>query len=153
MTRINLVDVAVLTDQHLLAEWREIKMVPAALQRYLKTNTDSTMLKKVGLRYKLGSGHVSFFYDKMQFLSHRYRLLTAELLARNVRIQDLRAFDVYTNGLPDVFKTKIWMPDEKEIAISEARIFAKISEKSNWYKYHKEIKSIEFYRVLLNAKV
>ena len=37
MTRINIVPVDELMDQHLIAEYREITMVPAALNRTLKS--------------------------------------------------------------------------------------------------------------------
>jgi deoxyribonuclease (pyrimidine dimer) len=36
MTRVNLVNVEHLADQHLFAEFRELKMVPVALRRSLK---------------------------------------------------------------------------------------------------------------------
>ena len=42
MTRINIIPVCELKDQHLIAEYREITMVPAALNRTLRS--------KVGLR-------------------------------------------------------------------------------------------------------
>ncbi len=42
MTRINIIPVSELADQHLIAEYREITMVPAALKRTLRS--------KVGLR-------------------------------------------------------------------------------------------------------
>ena len=38
MTRINIIGVSQLSDQHLIAEYREITMVPAALMRTLKSN-------------------------------------------------------------------------------------------------------------------
>ena len=37
MTRINIVHPSELTDQHLIAEYREITMVPAALKRTLNS--------------------------------------------------------------------------------------------------------------------
>ena len=43
MTRINIIPVQELYDQHLIAEYREITMVPAALKRTLKS--------KAGLNY------------------------------------------------------------------------------------------------------
>jgi deoxyribonuclease (pyrimidine dimer) len=44
MTRINIIPVEELMDQHLVAEYREITMVPASLAR--------TLLPKTGLEYK-----------------------------------------------------------------------------------------------------
>ena len=37
MTRINIINVSELTDQHLIAEYREITMVPAALNRTINS--------------------------------------------------------------------------------------------------------------------
>ena len=37
MTRINIIPPSELTDQHLIAEYREIFMVPASLRRTLKS--------------------------------------------------------------------------------------------------------------------
>ena len=37
MTRINIIPVRELYDQHLIAEYREITMIPAALNRTLKS--------------------------------------------------------------------------------------------------------------------
>ena len=52
MTRINMVNVKELTDQHLFAEFREIKMVPKALARSLdairkKTNSEPNVMAKL----------------------------------------------------------------------------------------------------------
>ena len=149
MTRINLVEVEKLADQHLLAEWREMKMVPAALVRYLKTNSVQVMLKKVGLRYKLGKGHVSFFYDKMPFLTYRYELITKELLKRGVQLQTVLPFTEYTKDVPSEFIKKVWEPDDLEIAESRARIISRIAEKPEWYRYYKQTKNLQFFEQLL----
>ena len=52
MTRINIIPVSELYDQHLIAEYREITMVPAALDRTLKS--------KIAQQYTLNKGHVYF---------------------------------------------------------------------------------------------
>ena len=39
MTRINIVPVTELMDQHLIAEYREINMIPASLKRTLVSKT------------------------------------------------------------------------------------------------------------------
>ena len=65
MTRINSnIDPKKLTDQHLMAEYRELPMVPAALRKSLRTQSVKTILSKIPKRYKLNSGHVLFFVDK-----------------------------------------------------------------------------------------
>lgn len=56
MTRVNLVPVKELYDQHLLAEHREIKRIPNLIKQW-KYNFVWQPKK-----YKLWSGHVKFFY-------------------------------------------------------------------------------------------
>ena len=85
MTRINLIHPKELMDQHLLAEWREIKMIPASLRRSLKTKSISEVIKSIPKDYTLGSGHVKFFYNKHIYLCKRYTELTKELQKRNFK--------------------------------------------------------------------
>ena len=67
MTRINIISPSELTDQHLIAEYREITMVPGMLQRTLKSKKglDKSKIKKV---YTLNAGHVYFFMIKGNIL-------------------------------------------------------------------------------------
>ena len=77
MTRINIVSPHELTDQHLIAEYREIFMVGSALQRSLKSKSWNP--NAIPKRYKLNTGHVKFFYDKGEYLSKRYDQLVDEM--------------------------------------------------------------------------
>ena len=69
MTRINLVPPAELCDQHLLAEHRELTRIPNAVAK------GKFSLKGQPEDYKLGEGHVRFFFNKLAFLKQRYDLL------------------------------------------------------------------------------
>ena len=71
MTRVNIIPVEELHDQHLIAEYRELTMVPAALNRTLKSKKglDKT---KIPENYTLNQGHVYFFYNKGKYLDKRY---------------------------------------------------------------------------------
>ena len=71
MTRINIVPVQELFDQHLMAEYREITMVPAALNRTLNSKRGLDK-KKIPKKYTLNKGHVYFFYNKGLYLHKRY---------------------------------------------------------------------------------
>lgn len=64
MTRINLVPPAELCDQHLLAEHRELTRIPNAVAK------GKYHLKGQPAEYKLGEGHVRFFFNKMAFLKN-----------------------------------------------------------------------------------
>ena len=72
MTRINTAPPAVLTDEHLFAEWRE-------LPRVLRLALDA---RPVPARYTLGAGHMRFFLPRLGWLGRRHAELTAELLSR-----------------------------------------------------------------------
>ena len=139
MTRVNLIPVEQLTDQHLMAEWRELKMVPAALRRSLATKSLADILESIPERYTLNKGHVRFFYNKMGFLAKRYESLTAELLDRGYNLSDTSPFSKYTYDLPEFFFFKVWTPDADEIAINQERITQKLQMKSGWYRYRSQI--------------
>lgn len=64
MTRINLVPPSELCDQHLLAEHRELTRIPNAVAK------GKFHLKGQPTEYKLGEGHVRFFFNKMAFLKN-----------------------------------------------------------------------------------
>jgi deoxyribonuclease (pyrimidine dimer) len=136
MTRINLVDPTELADQHLFAEWREIKMVPAALKRSLRTKTTQQVLKSIPKDFTLNKGHVLFFYDKMQYLSERYSLLSEELRLRGYRKElEWNNFADYCEGIPQEFFTD-YTPTSSALVIIRDRIRERIGLRPNWYKYY-----------------
>jgi deoxyribonuclease (pyrimidine dimer) len=145
MTRINLVPVGNLADQHLFAEWREIKMVPAALRRSLRTRTPTDILKNIPIRYTLNKGHVTFFYNKMQFLTDRYADLSNELLKRSYSLSKTGTFYQFMEDIPPMFNISSWQPDKQEISVNVERIVTRISEKPGWYKYNGKKLTQEFY--------
>ena len=71
MTRINIIEPSELTDQHLIAEYREIFMVGGSLRRTLKSKS-GYMESKVPKKFTLNNGHVYFFYNKGKYLHNRY---------------------------------------------------------------------------------
>ena len=75
MTRINLVPPEELCDQHLLAEHRELTRIPNAVAK------GKYHLKGQPAEYKLGEGHVRFFFNKLAFLKKRYDALHTECKA------------------------------------------------------------------------
>ena len=64
MTRINIIEPSELTDQHLIAEYREIFMVGSALQRSLKSKNWEKTKKNLPKEFTLNAGHVKFFFNK-----------------------------------------------------------------------------------------
>lgn len=112
MTRINVVPVSELCDQHLLAEHRELTRIPNCIAKG-RYNLDGQPDE-----YTLGKGHVKFFYDKLAWLFVRYLQLTKECEKRGFNVQD-RWPD--NNTLPgNLFKN--YTPTEEALRINRERI-------------------------------
>ena len=130
MTRINTVDVKVLTDQHLMAEYRELPMVLAAARR-------SRPEKFVQRReYTLNKGHVKFFYDKRAWLESRYGHLINELRNRGYNIDPGSRIVDFSNL--DKFPQTLWAPNIRDLRTNRARLVDRIAAKPRWYRYHKK---------------
>ena len=85
MTRINIhVPPQNLCDQHLMAEYREVKRIPNTIK------SGKALLKDIPTHFTLGKGHVKFFYNKLGYLKKRYNELYKECLRRGFNIQDYR---------------------------------------------------------------
>jgi hypothetical protein len=85
MTRINsAIPVKNLTDEHLLAEHREIKRLPWCLENAIESGSINNIPEK----FTLGKGHVLFFLDKQRFIRSRYLDIRMELAKRAFTPQD-----------------------------------------------------------------
>jgi len=117
MTRINLVEPSSLHQKHLLAEYRELPRVFALVQaaelRGLRPGTAG-----IPAEFCLGTGHVKFFYNKLQFLTDRFYQLVTECKARG--------FNIAHTQPPFVITSSWWWgnytPTPQAIALSAARI-------------------------------
>ena len=135
MTRINLLDPELLTDQHLFSEFREIKMVPKALGRSLRARGIEGIARIIPPAYTLNKGHVSFFYDKGLYLERRYELLKAELRLRGIHFNELSPFDpdrVYAEN-PSLYQD--YEPTPEALEIITERIMQKLAVRPEWYRY------------------
>lgn len=85
MTRINVgISPKNLTDQHLLAEHREIARMRSSFLRWYNSKKRSTIPSK----FCLGEGHVLFFIDKGLYTFNRYKQLYKECLHRGFDVTD-----------------------------------------------------------------
>lgn len=132
MTRINSdLDPKTLKRMHLIAELREITMVPAALKRSMRTKSTAAILKSIPKKFTLNAGHVTFFYDKQKFLMNRFMKLTAEMERRGYspdqgRVMAFIGFDAEFN--------KNWEATPEDNALVQERINLRISQKPHLYK-------------------
>lgn len=132
MTRINTIDPRLLTDQHLMAEYREMPMVHAALSRSLSSlrGVDLSTLPPV---YTLNKGHVRFFYNKGKWLYERYTALVRELEFRNYDLDPGRV--VNWNVFRDNNLFGDWEPNATAHRVNVERIIERVKAKPQWYRY------------------
>lgn len=143
MTRINLVPPEELMDQHLFAEFRELKMVPKSLARSLRAamardraDPVAWVLQRMPAAYCLGAGHVSFFYDKGLYLQQRYSLVRHELRRRGIRFNEASLLDPDRVFEFDARLCKDYVPTPEALALLRARVAERIAEKPAWYRHH-----------------
>lgn len=127
MTRINLVPPELLTDQHLLAELRELPRI------FTFTHKHPPSPDRVPSQYCLGSGHVLFFTNKLRFLIYRYMDLCLEAQWRGFKFTTLQKLPTLN---PSFFQD--WEPSTSEIQINLSRLSTKVAMKPQWYKYHSQ---------------
>ena len=135
MTRINLVPPEELSDQHLVAEYREIFMVGSSLQRSLRSPNWEKTKKSIPKQFTLNKGHVKFFYDKGKYLSERYDELIKEMKRRQMSPDPLRIFKK-EQWPDDLFNT--WRPNDYDLKVVRTRIEMKIKLKPDWYKWNRK---------------
>jgi deoxyribonuclease (pyrimidine dimer) len=131
MTRINVVDLSQLTDQHLMAEYRELPMVAGSLRRSLRSKRG---LPQIPSQYVLGRNHVTFFYNKGKFLHDRYNALISELIKRGYNLDPNREadFDTFINN--DLYND--WVVSDYDVNTNSERLSEKLNSKLGWYKYY-----------------
>lgn len=130
MSRVNLVPVEELYDQHLMAEFREIVHIGKALQRSLKRKNPFSKTE-IPKTYTLNQGHVKFFYDKGKFLDDRFKLIKEELIKRGYNINLEKDFN--RNDFPRGFYND-YVPTQDEIEINKERIDLRVSQKPKFYR-------------------
>ena len=127
MTRINVaIPVENLTDQHLLAEHREIKRLPSAFSK--KTKPFINPIKN----FCLGTGHVNFFLDKGLYTFTRYCQIYKECLKRGFEVENYSEnWKVYDNN-----NYKNWTPKESDRNLIIDRISQRINESKQIPRYY-----------------
>ena len=136
MTRINLVPPKELSDQHLVAEYREIFMVGSSLQRSMASKSWSETLANLPQQFTLNAGHVKFFYNKGLYLDRRYHRLVDEMRKRGMTPDPSRRFKM------EQWPSKLWKdwkPTDQDLQIIRARIQQRIDEKPGWYRFPKKL--------------
>lgn len=144
MTRVNVLDPELLTDQHLFAEYREITRIFALVKQACDKYPHDKILAKIPPTYRLNTGHVLFFYDKLGFIEKRYFALKNELIKREMNFTDKDSI-VEFRGIIDPIFYQDFEPNETDLAVNCERIIEKIVAKPNWYKMNKIVIDDESY--------
>lgn len=122
MTRVNVVSPKSLSRLHLIAEYKEITRLPNNLKTSLNRKGKPFSMKEIPLEYKLGPGHVKFFFNKMLFLEKRFISLVDEMKNRgyNPKYTDASIFkqfegtEFYNDYIPTEIAVEINLQRIKE---------------------------------------
>jgi len=118
MTRISAsIQPSELCDQMLLAEHREIVRIPNCII------SGKAKVEDIPNDFRLGAGHVKFFYDKLYYLYTRYTAIRIECKDRGFSIQDYS--DAF-HDLPDDLLND-WKPDNTVRSMLVERINERLS--------------------------
>lgn len=130
MTRINAnLQVKLLSDEHLLAEHREIKRIPVVLQKSIKSGS----INNIPESFRLGAGHVLFFLNKLQFVFNRYKEIHTECIKRGFNVED------YSNNFVNITDKSYWNDWEcspEYIKTVVERIISRINESNKQYFHY-----------------
>lgn len=150
MTRINLIDVELLSDQHLIAEYRELPRIYGDV-RELLSKGKSVRDVKFPSSFVLGRGHMTFFYDKLEFLVKRQKRIIDECLTRGTKIQFTEPMDI--SDIP-VEWCNDYTPRNDEVRLSNSRLIERIGKNPSFYKWNKKQRfndTSEYFQWVLNG--
>ena len=135
MTRINAnISPRKLTDEHLLAEHREIKR----MAYYAKEAIKNGGIKNMPPHFTLGKGHVLFLIDKQEYIYERYHELLQECKRRGFNVTN------YWENWIGIYDVRYWNryePTEEDNRIIKERIKDRIinGKKKFWHYEGKQI--------------
>lgn len=119
MTRINCIPVEELHGKHLVAEYRELprvfKLAEAAFQRGGFQPLET---------YRLGAGHVKFFYNRLGYCTTRFFELVAEMKRRGYSPQHEQPPIV---NVPTDWQQS-WSPDDSALQANRQRIAERLAD-------------------------
>lgn len=125
MTRINCIPVNELHQKHLIAEYRELPRVFSLVKSNIEKNKPMSDIPK---NYTMGTGHVKFFYNKLDYLQKRFSQLISEMLKRgyNPSFTD-NLNNLYRQQIPSIYWND-WTPTNIDMNINLDRINLRLQE-------------------------
>ena len=123
MTRINLVPPESLHPKHLMAEIHELPRVFGLVRAFHERSAEEDLSEHS--KYKMGAGHVKFFYTRLGFLVDRYRALCAHAVALGWKVKPVDAAAL-THGIPSKYLGS-FHPSRGDISVNLGRLVEKNS--------------------------
>lgn len=137
MTRINVINPVELTDQHLLAEYREL---PRVFTQAAKAIAKGIVVGPSA--YTLGKGHVTFFYSRTDYLSKRQAQIIAELTSRGFNL-------TYLTPHPRLIGCGVshWEPPPEALRLNLQRLDARLRQppREDFYTHRGIHVGVDFY--------
>ena len=145
--RVNIIDPMYLTDNHLIAEYREMKMVTAYYLRSSKTKTGIDK-SRISPKYTLNQGHAYMWFNKMNYIRSRFYDIVKEMKSRGfaTNFDKLNFTNIPTDAFGDYTVT------QEDVRINLDRILIRLEKQPHWYKYNKsQVQDwVSFYETLYN---
>jgi deoxyribonuclease (pyrimidine dimer) len=128
VTRINVVPPSELTRQHLVAEYRELPRVfSLVLSAQERGESPATVNARAPAKYVLGTGHVLFFYTRLEFCLRRQCDLVEEMRARGYNPRHDDPYNMPIIGLLRCHWFDDWTPTPEAVELSRRRLAERTS--------------------------
>lgn len=125
MTRINVISPKELSDQWLLAEYRELPRIILQQRIYIGDAPE---------KYCLGKGHVKWAVLHANYCLWRYYNICEEMKFRGFTVN--YPYEDLDKCADDIrLYTKMYIPDENDMQINKQRLIEKYKLKPTWYKW------------------
>lgn len=130
--RINVIHPKYLTDQHLIAEYREMKM---STYNYIRSKRSKLGIDKsrISQKYTLNEGHGYMWYDKFGYINERFNTIVQEMKGRGYQTN----FDKLNFSGVDAEAFGDFHPTQEDKRINLDRILERLAIQPSWYTYYK----------------
>lgn len=109
MTRINVVAPADLTDNFIMAEYFELPRMWPLIYRAIQKND-----RNIPDTYRLGAGHLRFFYNKIRYLDRRHSELWHEGKRRGLDLRKDPAIQIWYDDVIDMLGTSAMIDQDPD---------------------------------------
>lgn len=127
MTRINTLAPSLLTDEWMLAEYRELPRIINKMKA-----GKQVQISKIPKAYILGTGHETFFYNKLLYLQKRHKQIVKECLKRGKNIAFTQEIDL--TGIDPIY-CQDWQPNNDDHLLNIQRLCDRFDDRKRAYHY------------------